>query len=40
MTPIVSRIAAEHGDKLDVFTLHVAENPAASARYGISSIPP
>ncbi len=37
--PIVDEIATQYADRLKVVKLNTDENPAVSARYGITSIP-
>ncbi|WP_040155336.1 thioredoxin [Mobilicoccus massiliensis] len=39
IAPILEEIAAEHGDKLKIVKLNTDENPAITARYGITGIP-
>jgi len=39
MAPILDEIANEHGDRLQIVKLNTDENPAVTARYGITSIP-
>lgn len=39
IAPILEEIAAEHGDKLTIVKLNTDENPAITARYGITGIP-
>jgi len=39
VAPILEEIAAEHGDKVTIVKLNTDENPAITARYGITSIP-
>ena len=39
VAPIIEEIATEHADKIDVVKLNTDENPAISARYGITGIP-
>lgn len=39
IAPILEEIAAANGDKIEVFKLNTDENPATSAKYGITGIP-
>ncbi|WP_409201241.1 thioredoxin [Luteipulveratus flavus] len=39
VAPILEEIAAEHADKIEVVKLNTDENPATSAKYGITGIP-
>ena len=39
LAPILEEIAAANGDKIEVFKLNTDENPATSAKYGITGIP-
>ena len=39
IAPILEEIAAANADKIDVFKLNTDENPATSAKYGITGIP-
>ena len=39
IAPILEEIAAEHGDRLTIVKLNTDENPATTARYGITGIP-
>lgn len=39
IAPILEEIAATNGDKIEVFKLNTDENPATSAKYGITGIP-
>lgn len=39
IAPILEEIAAEYGDKLTIVKLNTDENPATTARYGITGIP-
>ena len=39
IAPILEEIAAEHGEKLTIVKLNTDENPAITARYGITGIP-
>lgn len=39
IAPILEEIAAANGDKIEVFKLNTDENPATSARYGVTGIP-
>ena len=39
VAPILEEIAAANGDKIEVFKLNTDENPATSAKYGITGIP-
>jgi thioredoxin 1 len=39
MAPILDEIAQEHADRLEIVKLNTDENPAVTARYGITSIP-
>lgn len=37
--PVLEKIAAEHGDKIDIVKLNIEENPQTAQRYGIMLIP-
>ena len=39
VAPILEEIAAANADKIDVYKLNTDENPAISAKYGITGIP-
>lgn len=39
VAPVLEEIARDYGDKLSVVKLNTDENPAVTARYGITSIP-
>ena len=39
IAPILEENAAEHGDRLTIVKLNTDENPATTARYGITGIP-
>ena len=39
VAPILEEIAAANADKIDVYNLNTDENPAISAKYGITGIP-
>ena len=39
IAPILEEIAAANGDNIEVFKLNTDENPATSAKYGITGIP-
>ncbi|WP_168582841.1 thioredoxin [Gephyromycinifex aptenodytis] len=39
IAPILEEIAAEYGEKLTIVKLNTDENPATTARYGITGIP-
>lgn len=39
IAPILEEIASEYGDKLTIVKLNTDENPATTARYGITGIP-
>jgi thioredoxin 1 len=39
VTPILEKLAAEHGDNVSVAKVNVDENQELAARYGILSIP-
>ncbi|TWP38260.1 thioredoxin [Leekyejoonella antrihumi] len=39
VAPILEEIAAENADKIDVVKLNTDDNPATSAKYGITGIP-
>lgn len=39
IAPILEEIAASNADKIDVYKLNTDENPATSAKYGITGIP-
>lgn len=39
VAPILEEIAAANADKIDVYKLNTDENPATSAKYGITGIP-
>ena len=39
VAPILEEIAAATADKIDVYKLNTDENPAISAKYGITGIP-
>lgn len=39
IAPILEEIATEYGDKLTIVKLNTDENPATTARYGITGIP-
>jgi thioredoxin 1 len=39
MAPILDELATEHADRLEIVKLNTDENPAITARYGITSIP-
>lgn len=39
IAPILEEIAAANADKIDVYKLNTDENPATSAKYGITGIP-
>lgn len=39
IAPILEEIAAANSDKIEVFKLNTDENPATSAKYGITGIP-
>ena len=39
VAPILEEIAGEYADKIEVVKLNTDENPATSAKYGITGIP-
>lgn len=39
VAPILEEIAGSHGDKITIVKLNTDENPAITAKYGITSIP-
>jgi thioredoxin 1 len=39
IAPILDRIAAEYGDRLEIVKLNVDENPQIAAHYGVLNIP-
>ncbi|WP_413254484.1 thioredoxin [Streptomyces europaeiscabiei] len=39
LAPSLEAIAAEHGDKIEIFKLNIDENPAIAMQYGVMSIP-
>lgn len=39
VAPILEEIASANADKIDVYKLNTDENPAISAKYGITGIP-
>ncbi len=39
VAPILEEIATEHADKIDLVKLNTDDNPATSAKYGITGIP-
>ncbi|MFE5588544.1 thioredoxin [Kitasatospora sp. NPDC056531] len=39
IVPSLEAIATEHGDKIEVVQLNVDENPATTAKYGITLLP-
>ncbi|WP_152186756.1 thioredoxin [Segeticoccus rhizosphaerae] len=39
VAPILEELAQEHADKIEVIKLNTDENPAITAKYGITGIP-
>jgi thioredoxin 1 len=39
IAPVLEEIATEHGDKIDIVTLNVDENPGVAQKYRILNIP-
>ncbi len=39
VTPIIEELAAEQGDKVNVFKMNIDDNPQTPAQFGVRSIP-
>ena len=39
VSPILDEIAAEHADKITIVKVNSDENPAVTARYGVTALP-